>query len=194
MQTYRTDPPDTADGRAIPPRTGAIPAAATITHDDDDLFARPPRSALKPSQQLTRITCRVCERTAMVPIGHPALLCHECMADLDMTRGYVARGTDAVLSRMDQALAEWREMLDFSPAKDAWTKVEAAMIAVAEKRATQAALDATWAKRKAEGGALAELLIAYECYAATTDQCGVELNRWHRAQAEINAAWLATDI
>lgn len=195
MQTYRTDPPETADGSAIPPRIGAIPAALPVTtSDDDDLFARPPRSALKPSQQLARITCRVCDRAAQVPLDHPALLCLECLGDLDTARTYVVRCTDAVLGRLEAAQATWERTRDASPAREAWAKVEAAMIAVAEKRATQAALDATWAKRKAEGGALAGLLRAHEDYAAATDQCGVELKRWHRAQAEINAAWMATDL
>lgn len=162
--------------------------------DDDDLFARPPRSALKPTQQLARITCRVCERAAQVPIDHPALLCPLCLEDLDKAHATVARCTDAVLSRLEAAQHTWNLTRDASTAKDAWERVQTAMIAVSEGRATQAALDATWAKRKAEGGALASLLRAYEDYAAKTDQCGVELKRWHRAQAEINAAWLATDL
>jgi hypothetical protein len=71
--------------------------------------------------------------------------------------------------------------------------VEHALIGGAEKRIAQQVLDQTWAKRKAEGGALSQLLDAYDAYAREADRIGEELARLDAAQTEINAAWLATN-
>ncbi len=80
-----------------------------------------------------------------------------------------------------------------SPAVGRWEAVQAALIGVAEKRITQSVFDTTWAKRKAEGGALAQLLEAYDAYTRECDRLGAELARLDTAQTEINAAWLATN-
>lgn len=161
--------------------------------EQDDLFAAPPIRMVRPSEGLTTTRCVVCD-LGYVAVQAPAKLCGLCLEDLDATRAHITHGIDAVLARLDKAKAAWAAALAASPAQTAWSRVEAAMIAVAEKRITQSALDATWAKRKSEGGPLATLLEAYERYAADTDQCGVELQHWHRAQVEVNAAWMANDL
>lgn len=189
MQTYRTEPLDSPDGHAIPPKSRPR-QLELVPPADDDLF---PEAAPEKPAEFTHTRCYVCER-GYVAVVAPARLCPLCLEDMDKTRQYVARCVDGVLARLEGAQAIWERQRDASPAKDAWARVAAAMVAVAEKRATQAALDATWAKRKAEGGPLAELLSAYERYATDTDQCAAELQRWHRAQAEINTAWMATDV
>lgn len=144
--------------------------------------------------QPARITCRVCERSAQVPIDHPALLCLECMADLDGTRARVAGWVEKALERMAQVQHVWEVERDASPAAGKWPAIQGALIAVAEKRATQAQLAATWSKRKAEGGDLAALLLAYEAYARECDRLGLELQRLDRAQTEINTAYLAREL
>lgn len=86
--------------------------------DDDDIFARPPRSARKPSQQPARITCRVCNAPATVPVSWPALLCEHCMNDLDATRTHVQQCVDANLARLDAVTDGWLTQRDASPARD----------------------------------------------------------------------------
>lgn len=114
--------------------------------------------------------------------------------DLDVTRDRVATWLGKALERLDANKEAWETTRDTSSAKGQWEKVQSALIAVAERRATQAALDATWAKRKAEGGALAKLLSAYEGYTRECDQLGEELDRIYAAQAEINTAFLSEEL
>jgi hypothetical protein len=144
--------------------------------------------------QPAHITCRVCDRPATVPLDHPALLCPLCLIDLDATRARVAGWLAAALERLDANEQAWQATKSASAALDRWPAIQGALIAVAEKRVTSQALDATWQKRKAEGGALAQLLEAHEAYARECDRLNTELERLHRAQAEINAAYLATEI
>lgn len=160
---------------------------------DDDIFARPPRSARRKGQMPARITCRVCGAPAVVPPDHPALLCGHCLEDLDKTRRHVAECVAAALARLDATGEAWRAAVEGSPAKGRWSKVQDAMIGVAEKRVDKATFEAQWAKRRAEGGDLAALLLAYEAHADECDQIAEELERLHLAQNEINAAWLNTN-
>jgi hypothetical protein len=141
-----------------------------------------------------RITCRACGLGATVPLDHPALLCPICLEDLDATREHHAARVAAALSAVDANQSAWDATRAASPACDRWEAVQAALIGVAEKRISQAQLDQTWAKRKAEGGALAQLLAVYEAYTHECDRLSAELGRLDRAQKEINAAWLATEV
>ncbi len=140
-----------------------------------------------------RITCRVCGLGAYVPLNHPALLCEPCLEDLDGTRNRVQTWLEVALASLDANQATWDAHKALSPAHDAWKKVQGALIGVAEKRVAQSVFDQTWQKRKTEGGPLAQLLEAYEVYARECDRIAAELARLHRAQVEINAAWLATE-
>jgi hypothetical protein len=162
--------------------------------EEDDLFARPPRTQQRQEAKTARITCRVCGAQATVSLDHPALLCALCLGDLDQTRDRVATWLGAALERLDANKAAWEADIAASPAADKWPAIQGALIAVAEKRATPQALASTWAKRKTEGGALARLLKNYEIYVAACDQLAEELNKIHAAQTEINAAFLATEI
>jgi len=171
--------------------TGSV---ALGLEEDDDLFARPPRAVARQQAKQAHITCRVCGRPAAVALDHSALLCPECIGDLDTTRDRVASWLGATLVRLEQAKVVWEAERDASPAKEKWDRVQDAMIGVAEKRITQYQFDTTWAKRKAEGGPLSALLLAYESYARECDQISEELAQLHAAQAEINAAWMATEI
>lgn len=142
------------------------------------------------TENAARITCRVCDAKVTVTLDHPALLCPHCMEDLDGSRARVATWLEKALERLDRNKDVWDRTLANSAVADRWPAIQGALIAVAEKRATQAQLDATWAKRKAEGGPLARLLANYELYAAECDQLAEELNRIYAAQAEINTAFL----
>lgn len=162
--------------------------------DENDLFTRPPRAVARQQAKQAHITCRVCDRPATVPLDHPALLCNECLENLDQTRIHVQKWLASVLAGLDEAKATFDELVMRSPAAARWQAVQAALIGVAEKRVEQHVFDATWQKRKAEGGPLAQLLLAYEGYAQECDRLGEELDRLDKAQTEINAAWLQTEL
>lgn len=140
-----------------------------------------------------RITCRVCDRSTLVPLDHPALLCMECLEDLEGTRIYVQKWRAAALAGLDEAKAIFDDLVAHNPVQSRWEAVQAALIGVAERRVPKATFDATWAKRKAEGGDLAALLLAYEAYARECDRLSAELTRLGVAQTEINQVWLATN-
>lgn len=74
----------------------------TITETDiDDLFAAPAR---RPAVKRTaRITCRVCECSATVPIDAPAKLCTLCAEDLDRTTAHITARYDAAAGRHHDA-------------------------------------------------------------------------------------------
>lgn len=167
----------------------------TIQADlEEDIFARPPRSARKPIQQLCHITCRVCGLGAKVPADHPALLCPNCMEDLGRTQAGMEERLTAALVRLDKAGEGWRAKVEASPARDRWQRVQDAMIGVAEKRVSQAVFDRQWALRLSEGGPLAALMLAYETHCRECDAIVEELDRLGRAQDEINAAWLNMEV
>lgn len=146
------------------------------------------------AEKAARITCRVCSAQASVPLDHPALLCPPCLEDLDATRDRVAEWLEAALGALEANQARWEVTKAQSDAFSRWPAIQGALIAVADKRTPQSALDATWRKRKAEGGALAQLLTAYEGYAEECDRIGAELARLDAAQREINQAFLATEL
>lgn len=134
----------------------------------------------------TRITCRVCDKPATIPADHPALLCPLCLENLERTTAHVQTCAEHVIIKLDAIGAAWKARE--KPAD--WAKVEAAMVAVAEKRMKRAVFHQAWQQRKAEGGALGATITAYEAYARECDALGAELDRWARAMDEINQAWL----
>lgn len=164
----------------------------------DDIFARPPRSARRrtPAPPLValdkkaHILCSVCGLKVQIPTDRVARLCDLCIEDLDKARAHVAGCTADTLAQLDANELAWQYALRTSSAADRWEKVQAAMIGVAERRIAQEAFDRQWATRKAEGGALADLLDAYEAHAETCDRIQAQLKELQRATEEINTAWL----
>lgn len=81
---------------------------------DDDLFgftAAPPKP-----RTTARITCRVCERPATVPIDAAGLLCDHCRADLDATQRHIDAVLSAALFRIQEvieAFEVWLVQQDF---------------------------------------------------------------------------------
>jgi hypothetical protein len=153
-----------------------------------------PRALARQQAKRSSITCRACGLGATVPLDHPALLCPPCLEDLNGTRERHAMCLQTALEGLEVNQANWEAQRAASPAQLRWAAVQAALIGVAEKRADQRVFDATWAKRKAEGGPLAQLLLAYEAYARECDRIGEELARLYAAQREINVAWLNTPM
>src|SRR5258707_2363260 len=92
--------------------------SAVLGLGEDDLSARPPRAAVRQEAKQAHITCRVCDRPATVGIDHPALLCLECMADLDATRDHVQAWLSAALSALDTNQQAWETTRLASPAHD----------------------------------------------------------------------------
>lgn len=171
-----------------PPR----PVVRLRARVQDELF---PETAPAPAAAIRgRITCAVCLRPGVeVPVDHPAKLCTTCLGDLDAARAHVAIVTADTLAQLDQNRATWEATLARSPAAARWEKVQAALNAVAERTMAESELARVWAKRKAEGGPLARLLVDYEAYAAMCDRLQARLGELGRAQEEINTAWLAME-
>lgn len=164
----------------------------------DDIFARPPRYArrkvvaapLVALDKKAHINCAVCGLKVQIPTDRAGRLCDLCIEDLDKSRAHVAECVADTLAQLDTNQAAWEYALHISPAAERWAKVQAAMIGVAEGRIAQEVFDRQWAARKAEGGALAELLNAYEAYVETCDRIQARLAELNRATDEINTAWL----
>lgn len=129
-----------------------------------------------------RIICKACQMRRSVPTEWPALLCQECIANLDTTAATVAACIDALCNRLDAARDAWAATLATSPAADRWPRVQAAM--------GKPGFAAAWAKRKAEGGPFAALQTAWEAHEAECNQIQAELNRYDAAVTEINRAVL----
>lgn len=144
-----------------------------------DVAPRPTMAALE------RITCRVCERPAAVPIDHPALLCPLCLEDLDKTARHVAERYAAVLVRFQQA---WQTLEDAVAASDErawWDQVEA------YRRSddyTPATFQKAWRAARSGGGERARLAALWDAL----DTVAAELERleaWYRAaDRELRAA------
>lgn len=157
----------------------------------EDIFARPPRSVRRRAvTPRAHIICAVCLRPSQIPTDRSGRLCDLCSEDLDKSRAHVTGCTADTLAQLDANELAWQHALHASPAAERWAKVQAAMIGVTEGRIAQEAFDRQWAARKVEGGALAELMDAYEAHTATTDRIQARLAELHRATEEINTAWL----
>jgi len=135
---------------------------------------------------LERITCRVCERPAAVPIDHPALLCPLCMEDLDATASHVAERYAAVVVRFQGAWQTLEDAVAASPDRAWWNEKVEKYRARADYSA--ATFDAAWRAAKAAGGDKARLCGLWEAL----DGVAAELERiegWYRrACAELRAA------
>jgi len=131
------------------------------------------------------ITCRVCERVELVTIGHPALLCAACVADLSATAAHVASVYGAALAFFLEAAQALDAAIAVSPERAWWGKVEAAR--------ASATFDAdlfaqAWARAKAAGGAKARLCALWEALNREADTLE-PLNTWYtNAEKELRAA------
>lgn len=134
-----------------------------------------------------RFICKVCHLPTRVEQDWPALLCPLCLEDLDATAAHVQDGITAVLNRWEALNARWETTLAHSSAQARWAKVEAAIIAHGLQDAT---VQRTWHQRKAEGGAFADLLTAYEVYDRDNAQLARELTALTAARDEVNHAVL----
>jgi hypothetical protein len=95
---------------------------------------------------------------------------------------------EAAVKQLDEAKAAWEVKLKWSPSQPRWAAVAAALAQVADGELDRAVLESRWRITKQQGGAMAELLTAYEVYTAETDRIGAELKRLELAQKEIEAA------
>jgi hypothetical protein len=63
--------------------------------DDDDIFARPPRTTAQPVTAIDtkvptiRITCAVCGESGQLPVTYLGKVCHYCRAELPKTQEWV---------------------------------------------------------------------------------------------------------
>jgi hypothetical protein len=68
-----------------------------------DFDARPARGAVLTA----RITCRVCDKPATVPILSSGLLCEHCRRDLDATARHITQVLEATEARFVAAVERW---------------------------------------------------------------------------------------
>lgn len=138
----------------------------------------------------TRITCRVCRLPAIVSIHHPALLCINCLIDLDITAAHVAAVRAAAERRNLDARDAWDAALSAAdgPSRARWAKVEQARTAIEEGKASEAAFAATWHRARAAGDAFAALLLAWEAKEEIGQACIEQLAWCDAAEREIAAA------
>ena len=131
------------------------------------------------------ITCRVCDRTELVPIGHPALLCSACMTDLSATAAHVAAVYGAALAFFIEAGVALTEAVDSSPESAWWARVEA----VRGADTFDAHLfSLAWERAKATGGERARLCALWEKLDQEAGKLE-PLNAWYtNAGRELRAA------
>lgn len=131
------------------------------------------------------ITCRVCEGTEIVCIGHPALLCSTCLRDVSATASHVAGVYSAALAFFMAAAEALAEAVQTSPERVWWGRVEAARGAVEFDRALFAQ---AWERAKSAGGEKLRLCLLWE----NLDREAVALeplNAWYvAAEKELCAA------
>lgn len=134
---------------------------------------------------LERITCRVCERPAAVPIDHPALLCPLCIEDLDATARHVAERYAAIVVRFQTAWQTLEDAVAASPEQAWWAQVETYRASADYSAAT---FSEAWRRAKVAGGERARLCGLWEAL----DGVAAELEQiegWYRkAGAELRAA------
>jgi hypothetical protein len=158
-----------------------------MTAIDDDIFARPPRSALRREQPTGRITCRVCDRPATVPLNHPALLCLECMGDLAATEARVRGWLNSLLALMDATIATWEVVR--AAHLDKWRRIEDGLAMLAQGQVTEAQFNERWkARYYGADPAWREVMKAYEEKEVACAGYGVERDRLELALREIEAA------
>lgn len=97
--------------------------------------------------ELTRITCRVCEREERVSLDHPALLCSVCLGDVSTTDAHVSGIYAAALAFFMDASENLRTAVEQSSERAWWARVDAARI-----DADRGVFATAWARAKSSGG------------------------------------------
>ena len=174
---------------------------AALDAEVDAFWANPP--ARPPLT--TRITCRVCDRPAEIPILSSGLLCSLCRADLDATEVHIRGTLQAAEEALSDAWTRWDADLAHASDDDRawWSKVSAAALAVEQGAMSRAEYDrkaksalnlepaalalkqGTMSQaeydQKARRAALLQQSEAVEALVRATE-------RWARALAEVEAA------
>lgn len=168
----------------------AVPKPRPRLAPDEELFSE---AAPEGAPETARITCRVCGLRVAVQLGHPALLCSNCLIDLVITRAHVRATLEAseathaaAWSVFDQALhaANEADQARYAAVVEAEQKVDAGAM-------KQEAYDAGIQKALDRGDGLSAILCAKraasDAYAALD-----RVRNWARvALEEIAVARLA---
>lgn len=143
-----------------------------------------------PARTSARITCRVCQRPAEVPIDWPALLCRICIADLAMCEAHAAALHQAATTRLMAAIERWEALLSAADAetRGRWEAYERAVVAAAGDAEAQAAINRRRVKTILAGGPLAELFQACIAREDEADACNEMLERVTSILAQVEAA------
>lgn len=155
-----------------------------------DLFDRPPRAVALAPSATSRITCRVCRRPAAIPLGALGLLCDLCREDL----GEATKHVQAIQWAAGKRLRQQWEAFDAHLAaadqatRERWAKVEAARVRWAAGKLTAERFQGAWSDAKAQEGAFAALLAAYEALEAVSVDVSERQEQARCAMEEIAAA------
>lgn len=138
-----------------------------VIEEEDDLFARPPRSA-KLTDLMHRITCAVCEKPATIFVGAPGDLCNSCRADPVMTRAHVEDVVERARSRLHALIGAFEGAVAAESEADQarWKSVVLARVEAQKNAADLAIFRARWVKTLALGDGLARILAAHASYEA----------------------------
>ncbi len=147
----------------------------------DTLFAGQ-ATMLEPAT-LHRITCRVCDRAAMVEPAHPALLCHECLADIGATAQHVAERTASVYIRWQREYEAFHRMVKDNPW---WDKVLGARLRAMLEPDYAVTVARAWAA--ARNGPNAAIVAARDALDTTSAEVE-QMTKWYvAAENELRAA------
>ena len=133
-------------------------------------------------QHTARITCRVCEASETVSVGHPALLCSHCLEDLGATARHVADVYAAALAYFQEAMIKMMAEGKSSPECEWWLKVDRA------RADGHPNFPEAWHRAKTNGGEKARLCALWE--ALEKEASALEpINTWYAgASRELAAA------
>lgn len=153
----------------------------TVTSIESDLFTEQ-TTMLAPVLE-TRITCRVCDRKERVPHNHPALLCLECLADVDATARHVAKRTASVYVRWQREYEAFERMVKDNPW---WEKVVAARYKAMLEPDYAVTVARAWAA--ARNGPNAAIVAARDALDTTSAEVE-QMTKWYvAAENELRAA------
>lgn len=162
----------------------------------DELFPEDHKADRETILEAARITCRVCGKPAEIPIVTPGLLCDLCRSDIEAIRQHINEVAQKAADRLSAVFNAFDiAVMTASPeVQAAWTKVEAARVAMANGTVTRERFDANWQRRKSEGGEFAELLTHYEGLEQVAEECNRQLEWAASAAGEVQAALEAQQV
>jgi hypothetical protein len=150
-----------------------------------------PAERAQQSEQIARVSsltatpCRVCSVGRVATLA-PAMLCADCLRDLDATRAHVDGVYEAAHRVAADAEAVWNSLLDAAPT-DVQARWERASAILSAGPASDA-FRRTWQAEIAAQSALGRILAAHDALTAAEAHYATIVGWRNAAEVEINAA------